>query len=142
MIEIVTKSIELQRVIESVSRPSAGAVDVFIGTTRNCADGKEVLSLEYEAYEPMAKKILAEIASEARSRWDLVEVSIVHRIGRVEVGQASIAIAVSSAHRSQAFEACRFIIDTIKKSVPIWKREFYSDGERWVGMQGDSLTPA
>lgn len=134
MIEIVNIPIDIQRVLESVRDSAAGAIDVFIGTTRDHADGKKVLALEYEAYESMALRSMTRIAEEAQSRWNVKKISIVHRIGKVDIGEASIVIAVSSVHRHEAFEACRFIINSIKKTVPLWKKEFFIDGESWVGL--------
>ena len=109
---------------------------MFIGTTRDESRGKKVIALDYEAYAPMALRFLNRIAGEAREGRDVRRVSIVHRVGRLNVGEASVVIAVSAAHRKEAFEACRYIIDTIKKIVPIWKKEFFEDGEIWVGMEG------
>ena len=132
MIEVVKENIDIHNVIESVEDPSAGGVAVFIGTTRNHSDGKSVLALEYDAYVPMALKLMNRIASEVKSKWGVQKISIVHRVGRLAIGEASVAIAVSSAHRKEAFEACRYAIDTLKKEVPIWKKEFFEDGEAWV----------
>lgn len=134
MIEIIKGHIEVHRVLESVQDPSAGGIDLFIGTTRDHADGKKVLSLEYEAYEPMALKLMNEISEQAKAMWGVSKISIIHRIGKIEIGEASVVIAVSSTHRKEAFEACRFIIDTIKSTVPIWKKEYFVGDERWVGM--------
>ena len=135
MIEIIDKQINIQDVLKSVYDPSAGGIDVFIGTTRNHANGKQVLSLEYEAYQPMAIKVLQHIAEESETRWGLRKISIVHRIGRVAIGEASVVVAASSVHRKEAFEACRYAIDTLKKEAPIWKKEYFADGEIWVGSQ-------
>lgn len=135
MISIVNEKINVAEVLASVGDPAAGAIDIFVGTTRNHSGGKEVHSLEYQAYEPMASKIMEELAEEARRRWHVKAVSIVHRIGRVDIGEASVVIAVSTAHRKEAFEACRYLIDTLKKNVPIWKKEVFADGEVWVGSQ-------
>jgi molybdopterin synthase catalytic subunit len=132
MIEIVREKIDIAHVIQSVEDPAAGSVAVFIGTTRNHSDGKLVLGLEYDAYAPMALKLMNRIAGEVKSKWGVQKISIVHRVGRLEVGGASVVIAVSSAHRKEAFEACRYAIDTLKKEVPIWKKEFFEDGEMWV----------
>jgi molybdopterin synthase catalytic subunit len=128
MIRIVEGRIDVEELVASVRAPEAGAVDVFIGTTRNHSRGRRVRSLEYEAYEPMAVRMMERIAEEARQRWDLINVSIVHRVGKVDVGEASVVIAVSSGHRTEAFQACRFLIDRLKQIVPIWKREFFEDG--------------
>lgn len=128
MNEITIHPIDIQKIIDSVVTPESGGIDVFIGTTRNHSKNRTVLYLEYESYEPMALKTMNQIEQEARSKWHLHKVAIVHRIGKVDVGKASVAIAVSSAHRKEAFEACRFLIDKLKQTVPIWKREYFSDG--------------
>ncbi len=128
MIDITAEQIDVQAVLDSVRKADAGGIDVFVGTTRNHSRGRGVVELEYEAYLPMALKCLEDIASEARQRWNLSAVSIVHRIGKVGIGEASVVIAVSSAHRDEAFSACRFLIDRLKEVVPIWKREFFADG--------------
>ncbi|MBI5215049.1 MAG: molybdenum cofactor biosynthesis protein MoaE [Ignavibacteriae bacterium] len=139
MINIVQHSINIQEVIASVSDAGAGGIDVFIGTTRDNAKGKRVLWLEYEAYEPMALKTMQQIVDEANGQWKLKKVSAVHRIGRVDIGEASVVIAVSSAHRKEAFEACRFLIDRLKQIVPIWKKEFFEDGSVWVDSRINNL---
>ena len=135
MIKIVREQIAIEEVLQSVQDPSAGGIDMFIGTTRNHSGGKEVLSLEYQAYEPMALKMMNEIGEESQRRWHLKKISLVHRVGVVAIGEASVVIAVSSAHRREAFEACRFAIDKLKQDVPIWKKEVFADGEVWVGAQ-------
>lgn len=135
MIKIVSTKIDLEEVIKSVKDPSAGGIDLFIGTTRDTSNGKQVLRLEYQAYEPMAVKMMIVIAEELRTKWQVKKISMVHRIGNVEIGEASVVIAVSSIHRKEAFEACRYAIDALKKQVPIWKKEFYKDGEVWIGAQ-------
>jgi molybdopterin synthase catalytic subunit len=139
MIFVTPDPIDIPSVLRAVADPRAGGIDVFIGTTRNHANGKEVIALEYEAYEPMALKELQRVVDETRSKWDVVAISVVHRVGRVPVGEASIVIAVSAAHRDDAFSACRHIIDTLKRTVPIWKKEFYRDGEVWVGQHGQPM---
>jgi molybdopterin synthase catalytic subunit len=111
----------------------AGAVVVFLGTTREFTRGRRSVSLDYECYPEMAEAQLRELESEARRRWTLVEVCIVHRVGHLELGEVSVAIAVSSAHREAAFQAGQWLIDTIKQVVPIWKKENYADGTaQWV----------
>jgi molybdopterin synthase catalytic subunit len=132
MIQIVHTSINIPEVIASVTDERAGGIDVFIGTTRNNANGKNVLWLEYESYEPMALKLMQQIVDETNERWSVVKTSVVHRIGRVDIGEASVVIAVSSAHRKEAFEGCRYLIDRLKQIVPIWKKEFFEDGSVWV----------
>jgi molybdopterin synthase catalytic subunit len=112
--------------------PTDGALCLFVGVVRDHNGGRRVLRLEYEAYEEMALPLMEKIAAEARERWRITQVRIVHRLGRLEVGEASVAVAVASPHRREAFEACRYAIDTLKASVPIWKKEFYADGEVWL----------
>ncbi len=112
--------------------PTDGAVCVFVGVVRDHNDGRAVLHLEYEAYEEMALSEMERIASEVRGRWPIGHLRIVHRLGRLEIGEASVAVAVASPHRAQAFEACRYAIDTLKKTAPIWKKEFYADGAVWL----------
>lgn len=132
-VDITQGRIDTERLIAAVTRPSAGGTAVFIGTTRNPSDGREVSHLVYEAYEPMALGRMSAIAAEAGARWPLIAACLVHRVGRVEPGEASVVVAVSAAHRGAAFEACRFLIDALKKDVPIWKKEVFADGERWGG---------
>jgi molybdopterin synthase catalytic subunit len=138
MIKIVRAPIDIDETLLSVKSPEAGAIDIFIGTTRNHSDGKEVLALEYEAYEPMALRLMEGIVAEVRRRWSIIRIAIVHRVGKVEIGEASVIIAVSAAHRQEAFEACRYAIDALKRDVPIWKREVFKDGEAWAGLQSES----
>jgi molybdopterin synthase catalytic subunit len=133
MIEITDKPIDIDSVIRSVQDPSAGGVDIFIGTTRNQSGGDTVLAMEYRAYVPMALKMMNALAGEVRTTWDVKQISMVHRTGRVGVGEPSVVIAVSAVHRKEAFEACRFLIDKLKESVPIWKKEVFGDREEWVG---------
>jgi len=108
-----------------------GALCLFVGLVRDHNRGRTVVRLEYEAYEEMALPLMEEIASEVRRRWPVTDVRIVHRLGSLAVGEPSVAVAVSSPHRDEAFTACRHAIDTLKATVPIWKKEFYSDGEEW-----------
>lgn len=135
MIAIVRAPIDILETIHSVMDPAAGALDVFIGTTRDHSNNKEVQSLSYEAYDPMALNMLQALAEEVKKRWRLKGFAIVHRIGSVAVGEASVVIAVSSPHRKEAFDACHYAIDYVKKNVPIWKKEIFRDGEEWVGPQ-------
>ncbi len=137
MIRIANEPIDLQSIVRSVITPESGGINVFVGTTRNHAGGRSVDLLEYEAYEPMALKMMHAIVEEAKERWPLHAVAVVHRLGRVEVGEVSVAIAVSSAHRKEAFEATRFLIDELKRVVPIWKREYFSDGSVEWSQQTD-----
>jgi molybdopterin synthase catalytic subunit len=133
---IVEGTIDVGALISSAQRPDCGAISTFVGTTRiDESEGASVEYLEYEAYRPMADGKLEEIGAEIEERWDVREVSIVHRIGRVEPGEASVAIVVASPRRGPAFEASRYAIERIKQLVPIWKREVWSDGYVWVGSQ-------
>jgi len=121
--------------------PADGAFCLFLGVVRNENGGRPVLHLEYEAFEEMALPLLREIADEAKRRWHVTDVRIVHRLGRMEIGETSVAIAVSAPHRGEAFEACRYAIDTLKRTVPIWKKEFYADGAVWLQGPGAPATP-
>jgi molybdopterin synthase catalytic subunit len=132
LIEITREPIKTQSVIDRVLKDTCGAVVTFIGTVRNNSEGKRVLYLEYEAYPEMAKKKLEEIAAEAKNKWPIEEVAVTHRLGRMEIGEISVVIAVSSGHRLIAFQACQYTIDRIKEIVPIWKKEFYEDGSAWI----------
>lgn len=122
----------MQPVIDKTLKDACGAVVTFIGAVRNNSDGKKVLYLEYEAYPEMAKKKLEEIAAEAKKKWPIEEIAVTHRLGRMEIGEISVVIAVSSGHRTAAFQACQYTIDRIKEIVPIWKKEFYEDGSAWI----------
>jgi len=132
LIEITNGVIRAQPVIDKTLKDTCGAVVTFIGTVRNNSDGKKVLYLEYESYPEMAKKKLEEIAAEAKKKWPIEEVAVTHRLGRMEIGDISVVIAVSSGHRAAAFQACQYTIDRIKEIVPIWKKEFYEDGSAWI----------
>ena len=133
MVELVETPIDVAGLLSKVSSTQAGAVLLFLGTTREFTDGQQTVTLDYEAYNDMALKKLNELEAIARSRWELVECGIIHRLGNVPLGDASVAIAVSSAHRANAFEAGRWLIDTLKVEVPIWKREHWTDGtQEWV----------
>ena len=125
--------LSLERVVAEVASDDAGAVATFVGTTRARSRGREVVRLEYEAYEGMAESEMARIAAELRERYDVIAVAIHHRVGRVEIGETSVVIAVSAAHRAAALEACREAIDTLKETVPLWKKELYVGGEEWIG---------
>jgi molybdopterin synthase catalytic subunit len=125
--------IDTDALLAEVGDPGAGGTTLFLGTTRNENEGRIVERLEYEAYEAMAVDEMRRIGDEITRRWDIVAVSMVHRVGVVPVGQASVAVAVSAAHREEAFAACRYGIDTLKATVPIWKKEYYRGGEHWVG---------
>ena len=132
MIKITAKPIDVSKVIETASSLGAGAVNVFIGTVRDHAHNKGVVWLEYEAYESMAVSEIRKIIDEAAHRWPLLGWGVSHRIGTLKPGEVSVVVAVSSPHRKQAFEACQFIIDTLKEKAPIFKKEIFEDGEEWV----------
>jgi len=123
----------LDDAVREVASDDAGAIATFVGTTRGTARGRAVVRLEYEAYEGMAEQVMAEIASELKGTYDLVDVAIHHRTGTVEIGETSVVIAVSAAHRVDALAACRDAIDTLKERVPLWKKEIYEGGEEWIG---------
>jgi molybdopterin synthase catalytic subunit len=120
-------------VMAEVEGEDAGAVASFIGTVRARSRDRDVLYLEYEAYEGMAEQVMAELAASLKAKYELREVAISHRVGRVDVGEASVAIAVSAPHRQDALAACREAIDTLKQTVPLWKKEVYEGGEEWIG---------
>jgi molybdopterin synthase catalytic subunit len=125
--------IDSAALLERVGRPDSGATALFVGTARDHSDGKQgVTHLDYDAYREHVERSLAEIAAEAGSRWPVLSAAVEHRVGVVEVGQASVAVAVSTAHRGDAFEAARFIIDELKRRAPIWKREHWPGGAEWV----------
>src|SRR6185436_12662682 len=133
MISLTHSSIDPAAILAQVASNDAGAVVLFLGTTREFTKGRQTESLEYECYPQMAEAKLTELELQARKKWPLVHVVIVHRLGLLELGEASIAIAVSSPHRQAAFEAGKWLIDTIKEDVPIWKQENWSDGtSEWV----------
>jgi molybdopterin synthase catalytic subunit len=135
MYEIVTETIDPGAVIAAVGHAGAGAVVTFIGTTRDHNDGRRVTVLEYEAYPEMAIAEMRKIGEAARRQWTIDRVAIVHRIGVVPIGAASVVIGVSAGHRRAAFEACHFVIDRLKAAVPIWKKEHFEGGEIWIGSQ-------
>ena len=133
MIQLTNQPIDSTALLAKASRPEAGAVVLFLGTTRELTDGRQTVALDYEAYDEMAEKKLAELEAEARRRWPLVECIIVHRLGRVPLAEASVAIVVSTPHRADAFAAGQWLIDSLKHDVPIWKREHWADGtSEWV----------
>jgi molybdopterin synthase catalytic subunit len=135
MFRVTDKPINLQELVDFVTDPEAGAVATFIGTTRNNNEGRKVIALDYEAYPEMAEKELARLGREASQKWQICRMAIVHRLGPVQITEPSVIIAVSAAHREAAFAACRFAIEEIKRTVPIWKKEMYEGGEIWIGTQ-------
>ena len=133
MIEITESPIDHAALTQHVRSNHAGAVCTFLGTVREMTGDRRTVSLDYEAYPEMAMKKLAELEEQARARWPIIEAAIVHRVGRLDLGEISVVVAVSCPHRHDAFEACRWLIDTLKDVVPIWKRESWADGtEEWV----------
>lgn len=130
---LTTEPVELDALVRSVASDAAGAVATFTGTTRARSRGRTVKYLEYEAYEGMAEAELERIAGALLEKYELCSVAITHRTGRVEIGETSVAIAVSAPHRADAFAACREAIDTLKETVPLWKKEVYEGGEEWIG---------
>ncbi|MFV0441935.1 MAG: molybdenum cofactor biosynthesis protein MoaE [Planctomycetaceae bacterium] len=132
-IELTDAPIDCSRVLTSVQTTDAGAVVLFLGTVREFTHGKQTTQLQYDAYRPMASAKLQELANEAATRWPLHKVAIFHRLGALALGDVSVAVAVSTAHRPDAFEAGRYLIDRLKEVVPIWKQEHWSDGSsEWV----------
>jgi MoaE-MoaD fusion protein len=129
---IVRARIETTSILEGIKRPEDGAASVFEGIVRNHTRGRRTLYLDYEAYEEMALKQMEELAARALAEHKIRDVAIVHRLGRVEIGETSVLIVVASAHRAAAFDACRWLIDTLKRTVPIWKREHFEDGAMWA----------
>ena len=125
--------LSLERAAAEVASDDAGAIATFVGTTRAHSRGRDVIRLEYEAYEGMAEAEMGRIAGELRERHDVIDVAIHHRVGAVEIGETSVVIAVSAPHRAAAFDACREAIDTLKRTVPLWKKELYVGGEEWIG---------
>jgi len=133
-IVLTGQPLDIGAAIESVADERSGATDVFVGTTRRFTGDRETVTLSYEAHEPMAEAEIRRILAEARDRWDILRCAVHHRTGTVAVKEASVVIAVSTRHRAEAFEACRFLIDSLKDRVPIWKRESWTDGtSEWVG---------
>ena len=131
-VQLLDTPLDIQACIGAVLWPGAGGIDVFIGTVRNQTKGRDVVRLEFEAYASMALREMNAIAAEAMERWPVQRIVLHHRIGMLEVGEVPVVIAVAAAHRAAAFDACRYIIDTLKERVPIWKKEVFSDGASWV----------
>lgn len=132
---VTAEPLDPRRVEATVASPSAGAVVTFTGTVRDHARGRAVVALDYEAYAPAAEQTLAQIGGEVRARWGLDRVAVAHRTGYLLPGEASVVIAVASAHRGEAFAACQYVIERLKEIVPIWKKEHYADGAVWVGSE-------
>jgi molybdopterin synthase catalytic subunit len=132
LIQLTREALNRDALVAAVGDPGVGGIVVFEGVVRNSARGKQVRYLEYDMYEEMAEQQIRAIIAEAHQRWGVERVAVAHRFGRLEIGQASVIIVVATPHRAEAFEACRYIIDTLKSTVPIWKKEVATDGEEWV----------
>ncbi len=131
---VVSRPLELAEVVDAVGGPDHGGVVTFSGSVRNATRGRAVKKLEYEAYGAMAEKLFRRIGDEARQRWPGVRLAIVHRVGTLEPGALAVVLAASAPHRQDAFAACQFAIERLKQDAPIWKKEFFDDGEVWVGL--------
>ena len=131
-IHLTADPLSIDRCRAFVMTPEAGAEAYFVGTVRNATSGKEVQYLDFEAYAPMAVKEMKKIAEQAMAQWPILRVAVHHRSGHLDIGEIPVIIAVSSAHRDIAFKACQYCIDTLKETVPIWKKEVFEDGEQWV----------
>ncbi|KAA9349923.1 molybdenum cofactor biosynthesis protein MoaE [Larkinella humicola] len=132
MVSITTDPIDMNAAYRYVSTDSAGAITFFFGTVRDSTNERAVERLEYEAYDRMALTKMQEIAAEACRRWDVRKYTIIHRKGNLAIGDIAVLIAVATPHRADAFDACRYLIDTLKQQVPIWKKEIFEDGQVWV----------
>lgn len=137
LLDLVREPIRVDALLDAVRHPGAGAVVLFLGTVRAHSRGRHVSRLEYEAYEALARKEMARIAEAASERW-AVRIAIVHRLGDLAIGEISVAVAVAAPHRREAFEAGRFTIDTLKQTVPIWKKEVWDEGSEWIGQESPS----
>jgi molybdopterin synthase catalytic subunit len=131
-IKITDETLNINECLREIEDPTVGGIDIFVGTVRNHTKGEKVLKLYFEAYQSMAKKEMKKIAEKACEKWPLNAALIHHRLGNLDIGEVPVIIAASSAHRDAAFEACRFMIDTLKETVPIWKKEYLENGEVWV----------
>ena len=140
MFKIVDRPLDASELVDLVRSDADGAVCTFLGVARKYSRGRQVVHLEYEAYPEMAEKKMAEIGDELRVKFGAEHVAILHRTGVLKIGEASVAIAVATPHRREAFLACQYAIDRLKEIVPIWKKEVWSDGQRWIGWEGQ--TPA
>ena len=131
-IQLQEQELDIRACVDFVSAPEAGGINVFIGTVRNQTQGRAVIRLEFEAYAPMAVSEMRKIAATALGRWPVQRIAVHHRVGSLGIGGVPVVIAVGSAHRQAAFEACQYVIDTLKQTVPIWKKEVFEGGEVWV----------
>ncbi|MCS6849765.1 MAG: molybdenum cofactor biosynthesis protein MoaE [Gemmataceae bacterium] len=133
MVRLTRDVIDYHALTEQVRRPGCGAVVTFLGTVRDMTDGRPTASLDYEAYPEMAEKQMLRLEAEVRARWPIGEICLVHRLGHLSLGEISVAVVVSAPHRAQAFDACRYAIDRLKETVPIWKKENWADGTSdWI----------
>jgi molybdopterin synthase catalytic subunit len=132
MFEVTRDALDPRRLVDHVRRDESGAVALFYGVVRNENLGRSVNHLEYDAYPEMAVKKMREVAGEVRAKFAITEIGVMHRIGRLEIGETSLLVAVSSAHRKEAFEACHYAVDRIKQIVPVWKKEVWADGSQWI----------
>ncbi|HYT36738.1 MAG TPA: molybdenum cofactor biosynthesis protein MoaE [Ktedonobacteraceae bacterium] len=132
IIQLTREPLNRDTLIRAVSHPGVGGIVVFEGVVRDNARGKQIRYLEYEVYPEMAEQQIRTIVAEAERRWGVERVAVAHRFGRLEIGEASVIIVVAAPHRAEAFDACRYIIDTLKTTVPIWKKEVASNGEEWI----------
>lgn len=139
LFEVTADELEPGRVADHVRRDDAGAIALFYGVVRDHGRGRDVLYLEYDAYPEMATSVMRRIADEIKERFNIAEVAIQHRTGRLEIGETSLLVAISSAHRSEAFEACHALVDRFKEAVPVWKKEVFEGGEEWI--EGDLSAP-
>ena len=143
MIYITSEPLNPHQVTDLVRKSSNGAVVTFLGTTRDFSEGRDVLYLEYEAYQPMAENMLRQIAQEVRDKWGIEDMAIAHRVGKLKIGEISLVVALASPHRKDAFEASAYALDRIKAIAPIWKKEVFQGGEVWVGNHEEGAsTPA
>ncbi|KAA0546887.1 molybdenum cofactor biosynthesis protein MoaE [Bacillus sp. BGMRC 2118] len=136
--EVINEPIHTQSIIDKVTDRNAGAITTFIGTVRELTKGKKTLYLQYESYVPMAEKKLEQIGAEIQEKWTDAKVAITHRIGRLDISDIAVVIAVSTPHRTDAYEANEYAIERIKEIVPIWKKEHWEDGEMWIGDQRET----
>ncbi len=132
MFVVTREPLDPKALVDSVRRDESGAVALFYGVVRNNSEGRRVLYLEYDAYPSMAVKKMREVARQVRARWPITDIAVAHRIGRLEVGETSLLVAVSAPHRREAFEACHYAVDRIKEIVPVWKKEVWEGGETWA----------
>jgi molybdopterin synthase catalytic subunit len=132
LIRVTSDELRTDEAVRAVASPEAGAINVFLGVVRNNNIGRSVRYLEYDAYPSMAERVMAELAGQAKERFGLIDVAVLHRTGRLEIGETSLLIAVSCGHRAESFEAGHWLVDEIKKRVPVWKKEVWDNGEAWV----------